>query len=139
MTPSKLSNKAILLVSGIGLAAATIAGSQPAAAQFYSDEYRCPAGYGYDPSYDCTRVTRMNPMGVGIYLAARMDAITAGTTNSGTTLPMASEAALRMTSPAALFIASAPAWPMAWVAAIASAAAPFRPSTWPFESVSYFV
>jgi len=54
MTRSKLTIKAILLVSGIGLAAATIAGSQPAAAQFYSDEYRCPAGYGYDPSYDCT-------------------------------------------------------------------------------------
>jgi hypothetical protein len=54
MTRSKLSIKAILLVSGIGLGAATIAGSQPAAAQSYSDEYRCPAGYGYDPSYGCT-------------------------------------------------------------------------------------
>jgi hypothetical protein len=39
MTRSRLPIKVILLVSGIGLAAATIAGSQPSAARSYLDEY----------------------------------------------------------------------------------------------------
>jgi hypothetical protein len=54
MNRSKRSLKAIMLVSGIGLAAAALGGSQPAAAQSYSDDYSCPAGYIYDPSYGCT-------------------------------------------------------------------------------------
>jgi hypothetical protein len=54
MNRGKLSLKAIMLVSGIGLAAAVLGGSQPVAAQSYSDDYSCPAGYIYDPSYGCT-------------------------------------------------------------------------------------
>jgi hypothetical protein len=54
MTRSKLSLKAIMLTSGIGLAAAALGGSQPAAAQSYSDDYSCSPGYVYDPSYGCT-------------------------------------------------------------------------------------
>ncbi len=54
MNRSRLSLKAIMLVSGIGLGAAALGGSQPAAAQSYSDDYSCPAGYIYDPSYGCT-------------------------------------------------------------------------------------
>jgi hypothetical protein len=54
MTRSKLSTKVILLAGGIGLAAAAFGGSSPAAAQSYSDEYSCPAGSVYDPSYGCT-------------------------------------------------------------------------------------
>jgi hypothetical protein len=50
MNRSKLSLKTMMLVSGIGLAAAALGGSQPAAAQSYSDDYSCPAGYIYDPS-----------------------------------------------------------------------------------------
>ena len=54
MTRSKLSTKAILLAGGIGLSMAAFAGSQPAAAQSYSDGYTCPAGSVYDPTYGCT-------------------------------------------------------------------------------------
>ena len=54
MTRSKFSIKATLLASGIGLSMAAFPGSQPAAAQSYSDEYSCPAGYVYDPTYGCT-------------------------------------------------------------------------------------
>ena len=54
MNRGKLSLKAIILTSGIGLAAAALGGSHPAAAQSYSDDYSCPAGYVYDPSYGCT-------------------------------------------------------------------------------------
>lgn len=54
MTRSKLSTKAILLATGIGLSAAAFAGSQPAAAQAYSDEDTCPAGSVYEPTYGCT-------------------------------------------------------------------------------------
>ena len=50
MIRSKLSTKAILLATGIGLSAAAFAGSQPAAAQSYT----CPDGLAYDPSYGCT-------------------------------------------------------------------------------------
>jgi len=53
MNRSNLSLKTMMLVSGIGLAAAAL-GSQPAAAQSHSDDYGCPAGYIYDPSYGCT-------------------------------------------------------------------------------------
>ena len=49
MTRSKLSNKVMLLVGGMGLSIAAFAG-HPAAAQDYS----CPAGYVYDPDYGCT-------------------------------------------------------------------------------------
>ena len=54
MTRSKLLTKVVLLASGIGLSLAAFAGSQPAAAQSYSDEYNCPAGSVYDPTYGCT-------------------------------------------------------------------------------------
>ena len=54
MTRSKLSTKALLLAGGIGLSVAAFAGSQPAAAQSYSDGYACPAGTVYDPTYGCT-------------------------------------------------------------------------------------
>jgi hypothetical protein len=54
MKRGRLSLKAIMLVSGIGLSAAALAGSQPALAQSYSDDYSCPAGYMYDPSDGCT-------------------------------------------------------------------------------------
>jgi hypothetical protein len=51
MTRSKLSTKVLLLAGGIGL---SIAGSQPAAAQSNLDEYECPIGSVYDPTYGCT-------------------------------------------------------------------------------------
>ena len=54
MTRSKLSSKVMLLVGGIGLSTAAFAGSQPAAAQSYSNEYACPVGTMYDPTYGCT-------------------------------------------------------------------------------------
>ena len=54
MIRSRFSIKAALLASGIGLSLAGLAGSQPAAAQSYSGEYSCPAGYVYDPTYGCT-------------------------------------------------------------------------------------
>jgi hypothetical protein len=54
MTRSKFSIKATLLAGGIGLSIAGVAGSQPAAAQPYSNGYACPAGYVYDPTYGCT-------------------------------------------------------------------------------------
>ena len=44
MTRSKLSTKVILLATGIGLSMAAFAGSQPAAAQSFLDEYECPIG-----------------------------------------------------------------------------------------------
>jgi hypothetical protein len=54
MNRGKFSIKAALLVGGTGLSMAGFAGSQPAAAQSYSDGYACPAGYVYDPTYGCT-------------------------------------------------------------------------------------
>jgi hypothetical protein len=57
MTRSKLSTlstKVILLAGGIGLSTAAFAGSQPAAAQSFLDEYECPIGSVYDPNYGCT-------------------------------------------------------------------------------------
>jgi hypothetical protein len=53
MTRSKLSTKVALLAGGIRLSMA-FAGSQPAAAQSYSDGYTCPAGTVYDPTYGRT-------------------------------------------------------------------------------------
>ena len=54
MIRSKFSAKVVLLATGIGLSTAAFTGSQPAAAQSYSDEYTCPAGTIYDPTYGCT-------------------------------------------------------------------------------------
>jgi hypothetical protein len=54
MTRSKFSIKAALLAGGIGLSMAGFAGSQPAAAQSYSDGYACPAGSVHDTTYGCT-------------------------------------------------------------------------------------
>jgi hypothetical protein len=53
MTRSKFSIKAALLAGGIGLSMAGFAGSQPAAAQSYSDGFACPAGTVYAPTYGC--------------------------------------------------------------------------------------
>jgi hypothetical protein len=49
MIRSKLSIKAVLVATGIGLSMAAFAGSQPAAAQSYT----CPAGTYYGPVYGC--------------------------------------------------------------------------------------
>jgi hypothetical protein len=54
MTRSKLLTKVFLLVGGVGLSMVASTGSQPAAAQSYSDEYSCSAGLVYDPTYGCT-------------------------------------------------------------------------------------
>ena len=54
MTRSKFSTKVLLLAGAIGLSTAAFAGLQPAAAQSYSDEYACPVGRMYDPTYGCT-------------------------------------------------------------------------------------
>ena len=54
MTRSKLSTKVLLLAGGIGLSLAAFAGSQPAAAQGYSDGFNCPAGSISEPTYTCT-------------------------------------------------------------------------------------
>jgi hypothetical protein len=54
MTRSKFSIKAALLAGGIGLSMAGFAGSQPAAAQSYSDAYPCSDGTVYDTTYGCT-------------------------------------------------------------------------------------
>jgi hypothetical protein len=47
MTRSKLSIKTVLVAGGLSMAALT--GSLPAVAQ----EYTCPGGYVYDPSFGC--------------------------------------------------------------------------------------
>jgi hypothetical protein len=53
MTRSKQSTKAMFLAGTIGLTTAVFAAAQPAAAQPYSDENSCPAGYVYDLTYVC--------------------------------------------------------------------------------------
>ena len=53
MTRSKLSTKAVFLAGAVGLSTAVFAAAQPAAAQPYSDENSCPAGYEYDLTYVC--------------------------------------------------------------------------------------
>ncbi len=50
MTRSKLSTKAVVLATAIGLSTAAFAGSQPAAAQSYT----CPGGLAYDPAVGCS-------------------------------------------------------------------------------------
>jgi hypothetical protein len=65
MTRSKLSSKVVLLASGIGLSLAAFAGSQPAAAQSYSDEYNCPAGYVNYPTYGCRPGAAYEPYDYG--------------------------------------------------------------------------
>jgi hypothetical protein len=116
MNRSKLSLKTMMLVSGIGLAAAALGGSQPAAAQSYSDDYSCPAGYIYDPSYGCTLsgyayepydygYYGYSPYygGYGAYYGGRHR-------TSGTASPMAWVAGSRMTSVAASITAQAQPW-----------------------------
>jgi hypothetical protein len=65
MTRSKLSTKVVLLASGIGLSLAAFAGSQPAAAQGYSDAYNCPAGYVNYPTYGCRPGAAYEPYDYG--------------------------------------------------------------------------
>jgi hypothetical protein len=50
MNRSKFSTKALMLVGALVLPVATLATTQPAAAQ----DYTCPAGTYYDPTYGCT-------------------------------------------------------------------------------------
>src|SRR5260370_20443179 len=50
MTRSKLSTKAVVLATAIGLSTAAFAGSQPAAAQSYT----CPGGLAHDPAVGCS-------------------------------------------------------------------------------------
>ena len=54
MTRSKFSTKAVLLAGAIGLSTAVFAGAQPAAAQSYTDENSCPAGFVSDATSGCT-------------------------------------------------------------------------------------
>jgi hypothetical protein len=54
MIRSNFSAKALLLAAAIGLSTAAFAGTQPAAAQAYSDEDNCPVGSVYEPTYGCT-------------------------------------------------------------------------------------
>ena len=65
MTRSTLSTKVVLLASGIGLSLAAFAGSQPAAAQSYSDTYNCPAGYVNYPTYGCLPGAAYEPYDYG--------------------------------------------------------------------------
>jgi hypothetical protein len=57
MNRSKLSTKALLLVGALGLSVAGLAATQPAAAQ----EYTCPAGTYYDPTYGRTSAGYISP------------------------------------------------------------------------------
>lgn len=50
MNRSKFSTKALMLVGTLALPVATLATTQPAAAQ----DYTCPAGTYYDATYGCT-------------------------------------------------------------------------------------
>ena len=110
MNRSKLSLKAIMLMSGIGLAAAALGGSQPAAAQSYSDDYSCPAGYVYDPTMavPCP-VTPMSPMITDILpITGATDPIMrARTAISATASLMAWAAASHMSSVAGSIMAQA--------------------------------
>jgi hypothetical protein len=63
MTRSKLSTKAVLLVGAIGLSTAVFAGSQPAAAQSYTDGYVCPVGSVQNTTYGCTSPDDANDYG----------------------------------------------------------------------------
>jgi hypothetical protein len=54
MTRSKLSTKAVLLAGAIGLSTAVFAGSQPAAAQSYTNGYACPVGSVQNTIDGCT-------------------------------------------------------------------------------------
>jgi hypothetical protein len=54
MSRSKISAKLIALAGGAGLLLGAFGELPTAAAQSYSDEYSCPAGFAYDPSYGCT-------------------------------------------------------------------------------------
>ena len=120
MTRSKLSPKVVLLAGGIGLSIAAFAGSQPAAAQSYSDAYSCPAGTAYDPTYGCTLAgDAYEPYDYGYYgylpYTTFMDLTMAGTANSLTASAMAWAAALIMAPvlPTPAVAVSAMAWPAA--------------------------
>src|SRR4029077_12295692 len=63
MTRSKLSTKAVLLAGAIGLSTAVFAGSQPAAAQSYTDGYACPVGSVQNTIYGCTSPDDANDYG----------------------------------------------------------------------------
>jgi hypothetical protein len=63
MTRSKLSTKAVLLAGAIGLSTAVLAGSQPAAAQSYTNEYACPVGSVQNTIYGCTSPDEANDYG----------------------------------------------------------------------------
>jgi hypothetical protein len=63
MTRSKFSTKAVVLATGIGLSIAAFAGSQPAAAQSYTNGYACPVGSVHDTIYGCTSPDDANDYG----------------------------------------------------------------------------
>jgi hypothetical protein len=91
MTRSKLSTKVVLLASGIGLSLAAFAGSQPAAAQGYSDAYNCPAGYVNYPTYGCLPGAAYEPYdyGYGYGYGYPYGAYYGGPRNSATASAMA--------------------------------------------------
>jgi hypothetical protein len=110
MNRSKLSLKAIMLMSGIGLAVAALAGSQPAAAQSYSDDYGCPAGYYTIRALVAPcRITPTSPMITDIRPITGATDLTmrARTAISATASLMAWAAALPMISAAASGMAQA--------------------------------
>ena len=69
MNRSKFSTKALMLAGALGLSVATLGAAQPAAAQ----DYTCPAGTYYDPTYGCTSggyiypYSDYSPYGYGFY------------------------------------------------------------------------
>jgi hypothetical protein len=127
MLRSKLPTKALLLAT-----VAAFAGSQPAAAQSYSD-YSCPVSSVYNPAYGCS-VTGADdygyygglfPMATGCTLAG------VGTTASTTVSPIASVVALTV-APRLQLISQIAASTPAWLAVIPSQAAS---AIWPPVSV----
>ena len=80
-----------MLTAGVGLSTAAFAASQPAAAQSYLDEYECPIGSVYDPTYGCTVAgDAYQPYDYGYYGYLPYGSPTmAGTANSATASAMA--------------------------------------------------
>ncbi|HEY2539796.1 MAG TPA: hypothetical protein VGI28_09925 [Stellaceae bacterium] len=74
MNRSKFSTKALLLIGALGLSVATLGAAQPAAAQ----DYTCPVGTFYDPTYGCTSAGYIYPYtylpyGFGSYYGGHRD------------------------------------------------------------------
>ena len=69
MTGSRISIKAVLLATGVGLSMAAFVGSQLAAAQSYS--YTCPSDFTYDPTYGCVSQSHEDYGDYGVRLSVR--------------------------------------------------------------------